>query len=144
MGPNGHESYRHTVTTIQTQAPQDEDLLPRTIERVTSGTGALLEPSLVPVGASPPGGHVRRAPSVHTLLLLFVVARVLCGPPRARRTRLRLGPESTVEGPGRSSDRPTSAEGRSRQERLPVRHDAGYRRSMVGGDVLCSGRWTRR
>ena len=43
------------------------------------------------------------------VLFLFVLARVLARPPRARRTRLRPGPESTVSGPGRSSSPATTS-----------------------------------
>jgi phosphate transport system permease protein len=41
------------------------------------------------------------------VLLLFVIARILARPPRARRTRPRPGPESTVSGPGRFLPSPT-------------------------------------
>jgi phosphate transport system permease protein len=44
------------------------------------------------------------------VLLLFVIARLLARPRRARRTRTRPGPESTVRGPGRLETRQLTAE----------------------------------
>jgi phosphate transport system permease protein len=43
------------------------------------------------------------------VLLLFVTARLLARPRRARRTRTRPGPESTVRGPGRPPVRPSAS-----------------------------------
>ncbi len=62
---------------MHVQAPRDEELLPRKIARRASGARAVLALSFLGIG----------------------------GLPRARRTRLRLGPESTVKGPGRSTSR---------------------------------------
>jgi hypothetical protein len=64
---------------MHVQAPRDEELLPRKIARKASGADAVFDHSYRGFG----------------------------GLPGARRTRLRLGPESTVKGPGRSTSSPS-------------------------------------